>query len=205
VLLLGAGQAPGGARADGLTIASGDNWFCDHSYQFGNCVTTIGVGDSVTWTYPAGITIHTTTECGASCDTPTVSPLWDSGFMFVGNTFTRTFDTPGSFLYYCTLHPRDMRGTIIVETPPRPTPSPAAISTPETEPSPAADGAPQRAAEDVVQALQRGSPAKVSAEAMPTSGGPPPQAGTALWPFILVAGAALVAAAAALAARGRGR
>lgn len=98
-----------------VTLAVGDNWFCDSSYEFGNCETTIRVGDTVTWRYDAGSSVHTATECGISCDSPTPSPVWDSGLMFVGDSFSQNFDTAGNYLYYCSLHPFDMRGTIIVE------------------------------------------------------------------------------------------
>ena len=38
---------------------------------------------------------------------------FDSEFMAQGDTFSLTLDTPGTFDYFCTFHPR-MRATITV-------------------------------------------------------------------------------------------
>jgi plastocyanin len=67
---------------------------------------TINVGDQVTWTNggPSG---HTATS-----DTG----VWDSGLLNVGQTFSFTFNTAGSFPYHCTIHPF-MLGTINVQGP----------------------------------------------------------------------------------------
>jgi plastocyanin len=40
--------------------------------------------------------------------------VWDSGAVQPGGTYSRTFQTAGSFPYYCAYHPR-MVGTIIVQ------------------------------------------------------------------------------------------
>ena len=177
--------SPGTSAADSIVISSGDNWFCDSSYQFGVCVTTIQAGDSVTWTYPQGITVHTTTECGSSCDSPTVTPLWDSGFMFPGDTFTQTFGAAATFLYYCTLHPSDMRGTVTVVEAPTPTPVPApapASGEQNGDDSDSATGTPHPSGAET-----GGTPLSVSA--LPASGGPPAEAS----PATVSAGALLTA------------
>ena len=196
--------SPGSSAADSVEISSGDNWFCDSSNQFGVCDTTIQVGDSVTWTYPQGITVHTTTECDSSCDFPTVTPLWDSGFMFPGDTFSKTFNAAGTFLYYCTLHPSDMRGTVtVVEAPtPTPTPAPPTASDERDEDADAsAIATPHQS-----RAQTGGTPRAVAA--LPPSGGP--AADTDTGPAALMAGALLAAAGlavwiAARKATGRGR
>src|SRR3990172_2684506 len=120
-----AAAASAHAAPPAVTIAVGDNWFCDSSYQFGDCQTAVAAGTEVTWEYAAGGSVHTTTECGDSCDSPTGSPLWDSGVMYPGDGFARLFDSPGTYRYFCMLHPSDMRGTIVVQQP-TPTPSPTA-------------------------------------------------------------------------------
>jgi plastocyanin len=61
----------------------------------------VRVGDSVTWTNN-GEAPHTTT-----------SATWDSGTLEPGETFTRTFNAPGRFVYRCNIH-RTMRGIIRV-------------------------------------------------------------------------------------------
>jgi plastocyanin len=39
---------------------------------------------------------------------------FDSGYLAQGATWSRTFETPGTYAYFCVYHPR-MRGTIVVE------------------------------------------------------------------------------------------
>jgi len=54
--------------------------------------------------------------------------LWDSGILNQGAVFTQTFNTVGSFPYYCTPHGAccNMVGTVTVVSNPTPTPSPTA-------------------------------------------------------------------------------
>jgi plastocyanin len=67
---------------------------------------TITVGTTVTWTNVATDIPHTTTS-----DTG----LWDSGNRNPGQTFSFTFNTPGTFTYHCTYHQSvGMTGTITV-------------------------------------------------------------------------------------------
>jgi hypothetical protein len=101
-------------------------YFCEPSYQGGVCDTVIRAGDTVTWNFTS-LAHHTTTECGASCDSPTNSPLWDSGPISAedpSHTFSRVFATAGTYLYYCSIHPTLQRGRIIVQPAGAPTPTP---------------------------------------------------------------------------------
>ena len=128
-------QGPHGARAAEITIDTGNFWFCNSSFQNGVCDTTIQVGDTVTWNWVEGN--HTTTECGADCDDPTATPLWDAPLNSSDTSFSRTFDTAGTYLYLCSFHPILMRGRIIVEeVPPTPTPTPSPTPTPTPTPTP---------------------------------------------------------------------
>ena len=117
------------AGAD-ATIPVDDVWFCDSSFQDGVCDTTIREGDTVTWDFTGSVLPHTSTECGTSCDSPVPSgqALWNSGSLGGGNggTFSFTFDTPGTYLYFCAIHPEIQRGRIIVQGtgPATPTPTP---------------------------------------------------------------------------------
>lgn len=61
------------------------------------------VGDMVRWRN-AGEEPHTTTS---------TTGVWDSGTMDPGETFTRTFDTAGTFRYLCEIHP-SMTGKIVI-------------------------------------------------------------------------------------------
>jgi len=102
---------PGGV----CVIEIGDIWLCEPGYQNAVCPTSIVAGDTVQWKYPSsGVLIHTTTNCGSDCDSPTDAPLWDSGTMSPGDTFEFTFTVPGEYLYQCTFHPTTQRGLIRV-------------------------------------------------------------------------------------------
>jgi plastocyanin len=67
----------------------------------------IQAGSTVTWVNcePAGTPSHTSTSDQA---------VWQSPLLAPGDTFTRTFDTPGVFPYHCTPHPF-MTASITVE------------------------------------------------------------------------------------------
>jgi hypothetical protein len=100
-----------------IAVSSGvfDTWFCNSSYQNGTCPTAISVGDEVVWTFN-GFYPHTTTECGgdSNCDNANPTPLWDSGSLSNGQTYSRVFNTPGVYLYQCNIHGSGMRGQITV-------------------------------------------------------------------------------------------
>ncbi|MCH8025915.1 MAG: hypothetical protein IH866_03890 [Chloroflexi bacterium] len=96
------------------SIAVGDIWFCGSSFQGGVCETKIDIGDTVIWDFEGSELPHTVTECGDSCDDPTSSPLFDSGAVTNGGTFAFVFDEPGTYRYYCSIHPTLQRGVIIV-------------------------------------------------------------------------------------------
>jgi hypothetical protein len=119
----------GGSAA---TVPVGDIWFCNSSFQGGVCDVAIHTGDTVTWDFSGASAHHTTTECGASCDSPvpTAQALWDSGPILGSdslNTFSHTFTTPGTYLYYCRLHPDMQRGRIIVQAIGNPTATPTPV------------------------------------------------------------------------------
>ncbi len=101
-----------------VSVTVGDIWFCNASFQDGVCDTVIDVGDTVVWDFNSAQFPHTTTACGASCDTPASSPAWDSGIITGGGTFQFTFNEPGTFLYRCEIHPFMQRGRIIVQSGP---------------------------------------------------------------------------------------
>lgn len=129
----------GGASAqETVPVEVGDFYFCDSSLSADECTTTISSGDTVVWDYSTGTAGHTVTECGDSCDTPTASPLFDSGRMLAGDTFAVTFDNTGTYLYYCEFHPVAMRATVVVQ--PQSTPTPTIV--PTQSPSPASTASP---------------------------------------------------------------
>ena len=65
---------------------------------------TVKAGSTVTWVNKDSST-HTVTSYGSN--------LFDSGNLAPGGTFKWTFAQPGTYQYYCTIHPW-MKGTIVV-------------------------------------------------------------------------------------------
>jgi len=91
--------AASAAPAEAVEVAIVDFGFDQETVE-------IPVGTTVTWTN-TGDVIHTTTSKDG---------LWDSAIMNTGDTFSYTFDTPGTYDYWCTLHP-NMLGTVVVSAP----------------------------------------------------------------------------------------
>ncbi len=130
------------------TVAVGDIWFCNETFEGGVCETTINVGDTVVWDFAGAKLPHTTTTCGDSCDEPTETPRWDSALINDGTTFEYQFNEPGTFLYFCAVHPFLQRGIMHVQgsaatdtpEPPTSTPVPPTATTPLPSPTPAGQG-----------------------------------------------------------------
>lgn len=90
------------------TTAAGDGDGADvvmEGIAFQPGETTVDVGTTVTWTNEDGVT-HTTTSD---------DELWDSGNLSTDETFSFTFDEPGTYTYFCQIHPSQMQATIVVE------------------------------------------------------------------------------------------
>ncbi len=66
---------------------------------------TVSVGTTVTWRNDEGGIAHTTTADDGT---------WNSGTLQPGDTFEVTFDQPGTYTYFCSIHP-SMQATITVE------------------------------------------------------------------------------------------
>ena len=106
---------PAGATTFNVTVGPNGN------LVFMPSSVTIHPGDQVKWTW--GSDFHSTTS--GSPGMP--SGIWDSGVINSGATFTHTFNTAGTFPYYCTVHGQccGMVGTVRVVAPsPTPTPPP---------------------------------------------------------------------------------
>lgn len=82
------------ASDPGVTIAD---------FQFSPSSTTVHAGDTITWTNN-GPSAHTATARVGSFDT---------GVLQKGASASHTFTQPGTFAYFCRIHPF-MRGTIVV-------------------------------------------------------------------------------------------
>jgi plastocyanin len=92
-----------------------------YSFYFSPSSVSIQPGDTVRWTWNSSG--HSTTS--GSPGMP--DGLWDSGILNQGAVFTYTFNTAGSFPYYCTVHGAccGMTGIVMVNGSPTPTPTPA--------------------------------------------------------------------------------
>lgn len=74
------------------------------NFAFGPQTVTVSPGTKVTWTNKDS-TAHTVTSD---------SPLFDSGQINPGGTYSFTFNQTGNFGYHCNIH-TSMTGTIIVK------------------------------------------------------------------------------------------
>ncbi len=86
-------------------------------FSFQPQTINVTAGTTVTWTNLDSVTHTVTSDTG----------LFDSGSLSTGQTFSRTFNTAGSYDYHCSIHP-SMTGSVIVTSD---NPPPASISTPQ--------------------------------------------------------------------------
>jgi plastocyanin len=122
---------------------------------------TIAAGGSMQWTNNDDDSHTVSATAGA----------FDSGILSPGRSFSHTFPAPGSFAYFCQIHP-DMRGTVSVVAPagvtpstsPPPPSSPTPPATGATSPAPPS-AAPGATAREVVMIDLDYSPRAVSAAA----------------------------------------
>jgi plastocyanin len=70
-----------------------------------------GVNNTIVWTNQDPIP-HTVTSTAV----PTGASSFDSSTMNQGQTFKLTLTVPGTYQYYCSIHPNWMKATIIVKT-----------------------------------------------------------------------------------------
>jgi plastocyanin len=75
------------------------------SYRFAPESVRVPLGTTVTWTNNDNFT-HSVRGLPGDAEPLLMKP---------GETVTHTFDSPGLFPYDCSLHPRDMKGSVLVE------------------------------------------------------------------------------------------
>jgi plastocyanin len=106
VVLAGCSNSPTSSTP---TPTTHDISMVDSAFQPQN--KTIAVGDTVRWTNNGARTHTSTSGTGGTAD-----GTWDSGDITPGNTYERTFDTAGTFQYFCMHHwQTGMTGTITVQ------------------------------------------------------------------------------------------
>jgi plastocyanin len=83
--------------------AAGDPGASIVDFSFSPATITIHVGDTITWTN-VGKAPHSATAYNHSFDTGVLQP---------GHSGSHTFTTPGTYTYFCIVHPF-MKGTVVV-------------------------------------------------------------------------------------------
>ena len=76
------------------------------NFAFKDPVITVSAGTTVTWTNRDDIPHTVTADDGQP-------PSYRSHPLDTGDSFARLYDKPGTYKYFCSLHPK-MRGTVIV-------------------------------------------------------------------------------------------
>jgi plastocyanin len=96
----------GGAAADAeATPVATTTVDLPTSYRFAPVAITVTAGATVTWTNHDNFTHNVTLEGAAPL---TMAP---------GELASHTFPTPGLYPYVCSLHPKDMTGSVLVTEP----------------------------------------------------------------------------------------
>ena len=80
------------------------------NFQPSSLIVVVGVNNTIVWN-DLDAEQHTVT----SMSVPTGASKFDSGILNQGQTFTLTLTVPGTYRFYCTIHPTWMRGTIVVK------------------------------------------------------------------------------------------
>jgi plastocyanin len=119
VALVWVSSAPAGAAGHHVDM---------ENYAFSPRSLTVQRGDSVTW--------MNHDEAPHDAKTTGGPETFHSPMLNQGGSWTHTFDTAGTYSYYCTVHP-DMKASIVVAAPkPPPEPEPTKSKEPEPDPKP---------------------------------------------------------------------
>jgi len=76
-----------------------------NDFYFRPAEISIPAGTEISW-LNEGQTAHTTTSV--------VSDQWDSGSIQPGNRWAASFSVPGTYEYYCSIHPDQMRARLTI-------------------------------------------------------------------------------------------
>jgi amicyanin len=152
------------------------------NYAYSQSALTIQVGDTVTWTNHDQAPHDVVTTSGpASLQSPMLAQ---------GESWSFTFTVPGTYSYYCSVHP-DMRAQIIVQPAEtqEPAPAPAPVQTTD---APAPETTAEAAPAPVAVPTTTTPPTTPTADAAAQQTAQATMTGESLDPMLLVAG--LVAA-----------
>jgi plastocyanin len=116
------GAPPPGIRSEPVVLPPHENAVtvpvAIAGFAFDPSSLTINVGDTVMWTNNDGASHTSSSDTG----------IWNSGTLMLGQTFSFTFNTAGTFPYHCGFH-GFMTASITVKAAASPTPSPAISGT----------------------------------------------------------------------------
>ena len=96
--------ASGAASACSETTAAGTVPVSIVDFSFNPSSITAKVGDVIAFTN-TGAAPHTATLDDGTCKTPTIAPTKSDGL---------TFTVAGTYSFHCSIHPTQMKGTIVV-------------------------------------------------------------------------------------------
>jgi plastocyanin len=99
VMLLGASHDAFAADAQVVAVQPPDTM----SWRYEPAMLTVATGSTVTWVNQGTVPITVTSPDG----------LFDSDTIGPGASFSYTFDTPGTFRYFCVPYPH-MKGVVVV-------------------------------------------------------------------------------------------
>jgi len=125
----------GSVNAATLTVAA-------VNYRFEPDSQAVSAGDAVRWTF--GGEPHTVTSGAPSAP----DGRFDSGIKDPGGSFQVTFNSAGSFPYFCQIHPEEMHGIIVVQEVATASPTAKPTAAPTTSPTAAPTDKPAAAPTD---------------------------------------------------------
>lgn len=187
VLMLLAALLPGTpVRAAGRSVII-------EQYAYGPSSLMVTVGDTVTWTNRDTAAHDVVTTSGPAS--------FRSKLLAKGQSYSYTFTVPGTYQYYCSVHPT-MRASVMVHAKASPT---------TTAPRPPATRAPRRSTTTAARpptatatAPPLSTPATTPVVALPAAPGSTADGGTDLHPLAVATVAAVLAALASLFVLGTG-
>src|SRR5207249_10262495 len=89
------------------------------NFAFSPAILTVYQDTTVRWTNMDTAPHTSTSDTG----------IWDSGTLAQGQTYSRRFDTVGTFPYHCTVHPNMMANVVVLTGCPPPTITPTRQAT----------------------------------------------------------------------------
>ncbi len=85
------------------------------NFQPSTITVVIGVNNTVVWTNSDSVP-HTVVTLSGPAPFNSPAAISSPASISAGSTFSFTFGTPGTYSYYCTIHPGWMKGTVIVKS-----------------------------------------------------------------------------------------